>query len=174
MSNILAIARTALVSLRRDRASLALSFVLPIGFFSIFATIFGGIHGNVNRIAVILVDEDQSAASHQLDQALEREGSLSIRTKPSSKSKGAELLPEYTAATAEAAVKAGDISVALVIPKGWGARPISFEPDAAQPSGQAPGSPDKASTEVQLLYDASDSIAPQMVGGLLDVYKRQS
>ena len=39
---IFAIARTALVSLRRDRASLALSFVLPIGFFSIFATIFGG------------------------------------------------------------------------------------------------------------------------------------
>jgi len=167
MSNILAIARTALVSLRRDRASLALSFVLPIGFFSIFATIFGGIHGNVNRIAVILVDEDQSAASHQLDQALEREGSLSIRTKPSSKSKGAELLPEYTAATAEAAVKAGDISVALVIPKGWGARPISFGPEAGQPSGQASTNPAQAGTEVQLLYDASDSIAPQMVGGLL-------
>jgi ABC-2 type transport system permease protein len=168
---ILAIARTALVSLRRDRASLALSFVLPIGFFSIFATIFGGMHDNVNRIAVILVDEDQSSASRQLDQALEREGSLKVVTRPASKDKQAQL-PDYTAATAEAAVKAGDISVALVIPKGWGARPISFEPDAAQQSGQAPANPtqpgpDRAGTEIQLLYDASDSIAPQMVGGLL-------
>jgi len=162
----LAIARTALVSLRRDRASLALSFVLPIGFFSIFATIFGGMHDNVNRIAVILVDEDQSAASHQLDQALEREGSLKVVTRPASKDKEPQPA-DYTAATAEAAVKAGDISVALVIPKGWGARPISFEPDAAQRSGPAPSGPQETSTEIQLLYDASDSIAPQMVGGLL-------
>jgi ABC-2 type transport system permease protein len=173
---IFAIARTALVSLRRDRASLALSFVLPIGFFSIFATIFGGMHDNVNRIAVILVDEDQSSASRQLDQALEREGSLKVITRPASKDKQAQL-PDYTAVTAEAAVKAGDISVALVIPKGWGARPISFGPDAAQQAGQAPASPahtgssqaspQETSTEIQLLYDASDSIAPQMVGGLL-------
>jgi ABC-2 type transport system permease protein len=170
MSNILAIARTALVSLRRDRASLALSFVLPIGFFSIFATIFGGMHDNVSRIAIVLVDEDQSAASHQLDQALEHEGSLKVVTRPDSKDKQSQL-PDYTAATAEAAVKAGDFPVALVIPKGWGARPISFEPDAAQPSGQAAipdqASPQGTSTEVQLLYDASDNIAPQMVGGLL-------
>jgi ABC-2 type transport system permease protein len=176
MSNILAIARTALVSLRRDRASLALSFVLPIGFFSIFATIFGGIHGNVNSIAVILVDEDQSSASHQLDQALEREGSLKVITRPASKDKEPQL-PEYTAATAEAAVKAGEISVALVIPKGWGTRPISFEPDAAQRTAQAAASPaqtapdqtnpQESNTQIQLLYDASDSIAPQMVGGLL-------
>jgi ABC-2 type transport system permease protein len=164
--NILAIARTALVSLRRDRASLALSFILPIGFFSIFATIFGGMHDSVHKISVILVDEDQSSASHQLDQALEREGSLSIVTKPSSKNKGTEF-PDYTAATAEAAVKAGEISVALVIPKGWGARPISFGPEAGQRSGQAPASPAQTDTDIQLLYDASDSIAPQMVGGLL-------
>ena len=112
----------------------------------------------------------------QLDQALEREGSLKVLTRPASKEKEAQL-PDYTAATAEAAVKAGDISVALVIPKGWGARPISFEPDRVQRAGQAPVDPaqpspaqtipDQTSTEVQLLYDASDSIAPQMVGGLL-------
>jgi len=39
---ILPIIRTAIVSLRRDRAALALSFILPISFFSIFAAIFGG------------------------------------------------------------------------------------------------------------------------------------
>jgi ABC-2 type transport system permease protein len=174
--NIFAIARTALVALRRDRASLALSFVLPIAFFSIFATIFGGRHDTVGKISVILVDQDQSSASRQLDQALLREGSLNVVTRPDSKDK--EKQPaDYTAETAEAAVKAGDISVALVIPKGWGERPISFGPDSAQRSGQppagststspAPTSAPKSTTEIQLLYDASDTIAPQMVGGLL-------
>jgi ABC-2 type transport system permease protein len=152
----LPIARTALVALRRDRASLALSFVLPIAFFSIFAVIFGSRHDTVPRISVILVDQDQSPTSRQLVQALQREGSLSVFTKPSSKSKGAEPPPDYTAMTAEAAVKAGDISVALIIPQGWGVNPIQFRPDRSQ-----------AAPTLQLLYDASDTIAPQMVGGLL-------
>jgi ABC-2 type transport system permease protein len=150
---IFAIARTALAALRRDRASLALSFVLPVAFFTIFAMIFGSQHDTVPRIKVIVVDEDKSTASRDLVQGLGREGSLVMTTRPASKSKGAEL-PEYTAATAEAAVKAGDVSVALVIPEGWGKNPVSF---GAEESGPA----------IQLLNDASDMIAPQMVGGLL-------
>ena len=43
---ISAIVRTALVSLRRDRGALALSFILPVVFFSIFAVIFGGRRDN--------------------------------------------------------------------------------------------------------------------------------
>ena len=142
------------MALRRDRPSLALSFVLPITFFSIFAVVFGGRHDSVPRISVILVDEDQSQASRQLVQSLQREGSLDVTTKPASKDKAAQ--PDYTAVTAEAAVKAGDISVALIIPRGWGVNPISFD---HQPSQSGP--------TLQLLYDASDPIAPQMVGGLL-------
>src|ERR1700688_2561855 len=102
---IFPIVRTALVALRRDRASLALSFVLPIAFFSIFAVIFGSRHDTVPKISVILVDEDQSAASRQLVQALQSEGSLVAATRPPSKGKTAELPPDYTAATAQAAVK---------------------------------------------------------------------
>ena len=34
-----------MVSLRRDRGALALSFILPVVFFSIFAVIFGGRRG---------------------------------------------------------------------------------------------------------------------------------
>ena len=52
------IVRTAIASLRRDRAALALSFILPIAFFSIFAVIFGGQHDSTSRISVLLVDED--------------------------------------------------------------------------------------------------------------------
>jgi ABC-2 type transport system permease protein len=147
------IVRTALIALRRDRASLALSFILPIAFFSIFAVIFGGQHNSTPKIKVIVVDEDQSQASRDLLRGLQRESSLVISTRPSSKNSGAEL-PDYTAATAEAAVKAGDVPVALIVPSGFGKNPIAFGPGTG---GAA----------IQLLNDSSDMIAPQMVAGLL-------
>jgi ABC-2 type transport system permease protein len=155
---IASIVRTAIVSLRRDRAALALSFILPIVFFSIFATIFGGQHNSTSRIGVIVVDEDQSRASADLVRGLRSDGSLAIRTRPSSKNKSAAPLPEYTAATAEAAVKAGDAPVALIIPHGFGDNPISFGPNS---------DPAKGGVSIQLLNDSSDMIAPQMVAGLL-------
>ena len=151
---IIPIVRTAIAALRRDRASLALSFILPIVFFSIFAAIFGGQHDSTGRISVILVDEDRSPASLDLVSGLQREGSLRISTRPSPKSKTAEPLPEYTAATAEAAVQAGEAPVALIIPHGYGVNPISFGRD-------------QGGSTIQLLNDPSDKIAPQMVAGLL-------
>lgn len=150
---ILPITRTALVALRRDRASLALSFILPISFFTIFAVIFGGQHNTVPKIKVIVVDQDQSQASRQLVNGLQSDGSLIVTTQPASTKDQPQPTP-YTAATAEAAVKAGDVSVALIVPQGWGANPISFRGDSGAPA-------------IQLLSDASDTIAPPMVGGLL-------
>ena len=151
---IFAIVRTAVTGLRRDRASLALSFVLPIAFFSIFAVIFGSQRNTIPRVHVIVVDEDHSSASRDLVRALEHEGSLIVATHPDAKGKGAPA-PDYTAATAEAAVKAGTVPVALIIPSGWGQHPVAFH-DASE---QTPG--------IQLLNDQSDSIAPQVVNGLL-------
>jgi len=151
---IFPIARTALIALRRDRGAFVLSFVLPIAFFSIFAVIFGGQHDSTPKIKVILVDEDQSEASRQLIKGLQSESSLVILTRPAAKSKTAPAPADYTAATAEAAVKAGDAPVALVVPPGFGRNPIAFGPDEDQSS-------------IQLLNDASDTIAPQMVTGLL-------
>jgi len=150
---IFAIVGTAMAALRRDRAALALSFVLPLAFFSIFAVIFGGQHDTVPRIKVIVVDQDQSPGSHQLVSGLKRDGSLVVSTRPASRSKEPQP-PEYNAATAEAAVKAGDVSVALVIPQAWGQNPVSLGP---ADRGLA----------IELLNDASDAIAPQMVAGLL-------
>jgi ABC-2 type transport system permease protein len=150
---IVPIIRTAMVSLRRDRAALALSFILPITFFSIFAVIFGGRRDSVPKITIIVVDEDQSEASRKLVNGLEREGSLVIRTRPASDNKGVQP-PEYTAASAEAAVKAGDVPVALIVPHGFGENPISFRGDQDGPT-------------IQLLKDSSDMVAWQMVAGLL-------
>ncbi len=150
---IFAIVRTALIALRRDRGALALSFILPIGFFSIFAVIFGGQHDTTPKVSVLVVDEDHSAASQRLIQGLEREGSLSVKKRPASK-RGAEQ-PDYTAATAEAAVKTGTAPVALVIPPGFGKNPISF------------GAPNPNQPTIQLLKDSSDMVAPQVIAGLL-------
>jgi linearmycin/streptolysin S transport system permease protein len=152
------IVRTALIALRRDSAALALSFILPVVFFSLFAEIFGGQHDSTPRINVIVVDQDRSPASHELIQGLERESSLVIMTRPMSKTKGAEL-PAYTAATAETAVQAGDAPVALIIPGGFGQNPISFGPASSGSGAAGPA--------IELLNDASDAIAPQMVTGLL-------
>jgi ABC-2 type transport system permease protein len=151
-----AIIQTAIASLRRDKAALALSFILPIGFFSIFAMIFGSQHDTVPRIHVILVDADNSEASRSLVNALEKEDTLIVRTHPEA-SKGKPTPPDYTAQTAEAAVKAGDVSVALIIPQGWGINPIDF------------GGNDTTNTapKIQLLNDSSDTIAPQVVSGIL-------
>lgn len=142
-----------MVSLRRDRGALALSFVLPIVFFSIFAVIFGDRRDTTPKVSVLVVDEDHSRASLRLVKGLQDEGSLVVKTRPAPV-KGAER-PPYTAASAEAAVKAGIAPVALVIPHGFGENPISFGPrDASRPT-------------IQLLEDSSDAIAPQMVAGLL-------
>ena len=150
---IFPIVRTALVSLRRDRVSLVLSFVVPIAFFSMFAIIFGSQHDTVGRVKIIVVDQDQSRGSQQLVKGLQNEGSLVVSLKPEA-TKSQPQPPDYTAETAEAAVKAGDVSVALIVPHGFGEHPVAF--------GRGQGS-----EPIQLLFDGSDKIAPQMVGGLL-------
>ena len=118
------IIRTAFVSLRRDRAAMSLSFVLPVVFFSIFAIIFGGRRNSTPKVTVIVVDEDHSRASERLVKGLQSEQSLIVKTRPEAKQGVAQ--PEYNAATAEAAVKAGTAPVALIVPHGFGADPISF------------------------------------------------
>src|SRR5208282_43424 len=147
------VARTALIALRRDRGAMVLSFVLPLAFFTIFAVIFGKENNSTPKVTLIVVDQDKSEGSENLVRALEQEGSLWVHLSPVTE-KGARSGPDYTAATAEAAVKAGDAPVALIIPAGFGQHPIAFGPDA------------EGST-LELLNDPSDTIAPQIVVGLL-------
>lgn len=148
---IFAIVRTAIAALRRDRPSLALSFLLPIAFFSIFASVFGRQQNATPKVKLIVVDQDQSSASRQLMHALQRESALMVTTQSQSKQKPVQT---FTASTAEAAVRAGDFPVALIIPHGFGEHPLSF--------GTASND-----AQIQLLSDPSDPIAPQVVSGLL-------
>jgi ABC-2 type transport system permease protein len=154
---IFAIVRTGLIALRRDRGALALSFILPIAFFSIFAVIFGGRRDSTPKVKVLVVDEDHSIASQRLILGLERETSLSVKRKPAAK-RGVEQ-DDYTAATAEAAVRAGTAPVALIIPHGFGENPLSFGGAYRQSGRDRP--------TIQLLKDSSDMVAPEVIAGLL-------
>jgi ABC-2 type transport system permease protein len=141
--------RVGLTNIRRDRVAQALTFVLPIVFFTIFATVFGGRAGGTAKISVAVVDEDHSDFSQRIAAALARERSLRVQA-----TSGKESRDPLTRGAAEALVKAGDLPVAIVIPSGTGA---SF---ASRGFGGG-GKP------IQLLADVSDPIAPQMVYGLL-------
>jgi ABC-2 type transport system permease protein len=143
--------RIAWINLRRDRVAQALTFILPIIFFSIFATVFGR-QGDAStaRIRIAVVDEDHSEVSARLVEALRNEKSLRARMTPDETVTG----PTLDRAAAERLVRAGDVPVAVVIPRGLG--------EAFSKNGFAGGGP-----SIQLLSDVSDPIAPQMVLGLL-------
>jgi ABC-2 type transport system permease protein len=142
--------RVGLTNLRRDRVVQALTFLLPIVFFSIFATVFGGRAGGTPRINVAVVDEDHSDFSQRLTAGLGKESGLRVRATADEKGTGAPL----TKAAAEELVRGGDLPVAIVIPAGIGA--------SLATRGFSGGGP-----SIQVLADVSDQIAPQMVSGLL-------
>ncbi len=144
--------RIGWINLRRDRVAQALTFVLPIVFFSIFASVFGG-QGDAQtaRIRIAVVDEDHSEFSGRLIAGLQKEKGLRPRTTVDDAGKG----PVLDRAAAERLVKAGDLPVAVVIPAGLG--------ESFTKSGFAGGS----GPSIELLSDVSDRIAPQMVFGLL-------
>ena len=143
--------RIGLINLRRDRVAQALTFVLPIVFFSIFATVFGGQRdASTARIRIAVVDEDHSEVSTRLVEGLRTEKSLRARLTADESGTG----PSLDRAAAERLVHGGDVPVAVVIPKGLG--------EAFSRNGFAGGGP-----PIQLLSDVSDPIAPQMVLGLL-------
>ena len=147
---IATIMRLGWLNLSRDRVAQALTFLLPILFFSIFASVFGGQNAQTSRIRVAVVDEDRSELSGRVVKGLSKEEGLRVRTTADADGTGATL--DRTAG--EALVKAGGVPVVVVIPKGLGE---SFATTGF--SGQGP--------KIQLLSDVSDPIAPQMVLGLL-------
>jgi len=149
---ILAVARTHLARLKRDRAGFTLAFVVPIAFFSVFALIFGNPRSGTRRVPLIVVDEDGSEISGRFLAALGREAGLKTladRAAPD----GVRRLP-YDRKAAETAVREGEASVALVVPQGFGENPISFGPAAS-------------GSRLLLLADSSDRVAPEIVKGVL-------
>ena len=145
---MLTLLRIGWMNLKRDRVAQALTFLLPILFFSIFASVFGGRGGDSTpRVSVAVADEDRSEFSGRVIAALQKEKALRLRVDGDNGS-------VLDRAAAEGLVRNGDVPVAIVIPKGIGE---SF----GQLGFSSSGPP------IQMLADPSDPIAPQMVQGLL-------
>jgi ABC-2 type transport system permease protein len=73
-----AVFRAMLLGLLRDRAALAMSFILPGLVFLIFAAIFSGATGEQLRLEVAVADGIRSSTSVRLIEALGREPSLRL------------------------------------------------------------------------------------------------
>jgi ABC-2 type transport system permease protein len=145
---IVSVVRAGWLNLRRDRAALMLSFIVPIVFFSIFAGIFGAQKSKTPKTTVVIADLDRSDSSRRLVEALKHESALDVVTAPKKST------TPFDAQSAEATVRAGDAPVALVIPKGFGTTKIQFAGGSNGPT-------------FRLLADSADPIADQVVGGLL-------
>ena len=144
---MLTLLRIAWLNMRRDRVAQALTFLLPIVFFSIFASVFGGSgDGRTPAVQVAVVDEDRSEFSRRIVDGLRKESALRVRP-------GAGA-PDLDRAAGARLVTSGDVPVAVVIPRGLG--------EAFGERGFAAAEP-----AVELLADPSNPVAPQMVQGLL-------
>ena len=143
--------RIGWTNLKRDRVAQALTFLLPIIFFSIFASVFGGRGDSVTPvIRVAVVDEDRSELSQRMIAALRKESALRVRT---TREEAADNSVALDRSAGERLVRAGEVPVAVVIPQGLG------EAFGQRGFGGGPA--------IVLLADPSDPIAPSMVSGLL-------
>ena len=154
--------RISRLMLRRDRVAQMMAFVLPIGFFSIFASIFGRPQlAATTRFEIAIVDQDRSAMSTGLVEALKLDPSLRVRDsvavgrgtafvgiRPAEG--GARVLLDRPGA--ERLVREGGVQVAVILPHGWGDTFPSF-------SG--------GTMKSEVLADPSDPVARHMIIGIL-------
>ncbi len=161
--------RKSWITLRRDRIALALTFVLPIAFFTIFASIFAGSNNGgakVQAIQVLVADMDESAVSTNMIDSLAARSEIDVVRAITTEGEAGEVKTESSTDektgvkqpiivdgdAARAAVRGGKYDAALVVPAGFG---TSF-PDFA---GDGPS--------IQLYYDAANPIARPSIVGLL-------
>ena len=152
-SGLATIFKISWLNLKHDRGALALTFVLPVVFFSIFAGIFGRAAGGAaaDAVDVLVVDLDRSETSRRFVAALGDQEALAIATAPAPNAEAPEP-PPYSLEDGRRRVREGAFPVALVLPAGFGDTFGSFT-DAGEP--------------VELIYDAADPIARHSVAGLL-------
>jgi ABC-2 type transport system permease protein len=133
-----------------DRRAVIMSFAVPIAIASFFGAIFPGPRSNAEpaRIAVTMVDEDGSAISRAIVAGARADANLTVT--------------EATAAAARDRVRRGTVSVAVVIPAGFGDR-----------AGRAFfGAGDKP--ELGVLFDPSHTAEVAMVRGILTEHAMQA
>jgi ABC-2 type transport system permease protein len=140
---LLAMIRTDLRLFFSDRRSVIVSFAVPIAIAAFFGSIFSGPSSNSEpaRINIAVTDQDGSATSKAVVASLQGDRNLKVTT------------PDE--AEARAAVKAGRISVGVILPPGFGA-----EAGKALVGGAI-------KPDVHLLYDPSRGTELAMVRGVM-------
>lgn len=129
------------LNLRRDKAAFALTFILPIVFFSIFAMIFGRMDSDVrdNKIKVVVVDLDQTDKTRSFIAAMKKEEVLDV-------------MPASDVAAARNEVHSGKFAAAVVVLQGCGA---------------VLGNPMADRDCVEVIYDAANPLAQSAVSGFV-------
>ena len=143
LTAFLALARRDIRLFFLDRRAVVMSFVAPILIASFFGYIFGGANNDqpASKIDVAVVDRDGSDISAKIVSALKSDAAIHLK--------------KLSLEEAREAVRGGKITVAAVIPPGFGEDAArAFLSPAAKP-------------EIGLLYDPSHGPETQVVRGVL-------
>lgn len=149
------------LTLKRDPVALALSFIMPLVFFTIFALIFGGGGGGeggsgMNPITVLVVSDAQDGFAAKFTNKLAAHQSLTITRYDS-----LEPLPDGDPDTVAAQkVRAGDFDAALILPS----------PLEQSVGNFGVGGGEKA----ELIYDAANPVARFALAGLVQANVMQT
>ena len=135
-----ALVRKDLVLYFSNRRALIMSIAAPIVIAAFFGTLFGGSSDKPSRIAVALTDLDGSALARQIGTSMAADEAFDMKTMAE---------PE-----ALAAVRAGKVRVAIVLPEGFG----EAAPQALVRGGDKP--------VVQMRYDPSQGPGLAIVRGV--------
>lgn len=110
---ITAVLRVSWINLKRDRVALALTFVLPIVFFSVFALVFGGMDRDSNRVieAALVVEEPTDSALRMRDVLMSSKGLRLVTADRVGRA--------LTRSQALELVQGGQVDVTIVIPEGF-------------------------------------------------------
>ncbi|GJJ00279.1 putative transport permease YfiM [Duganella rhizosphaerae] len=142
MIALIALVRKDLILYLNDKRALMLHLLMPVVLAAFFGSLFGGgSEAKTGKIEVGLVLLDQSDSGKKIAAGLHADSSLKII--------------ELSDAEAQAKVRAGKLSVAVVLPAGFGERAAD-----ALFSGQN-------KPELPVYYDPSQSTMLAMVKGLL-------
>jgi ABC-2 type transport system permease protein len=126
-------------------------------FFSIFASIFGGMGaavgggGGSSAMGIIVVDEDQTEISRRFVEAVNSQEALDVAEAPRRTDENPHPEP-FTRESARQHVRQGGAPIAVIIPAGFSETFGNFVNSGA---------------DVDLVYDAANPIAQPTVAGLL-------
>jgi ABC-2 type transport system permease protein len=149
MTPFVALVRKDLALYFANRRALIMSIAAPILIAAFFGSLFGNNDNKPAHIEIALTDLDRSEVSKEIVASLRADSMLTV--------------VDATGDPADAMVKAGKLPVAVTLPPGFGAA-----------AGRALFGGSAQKPELLLRYDPSQSMALQVVRGLLAQYVMQN